>query len=213
MDLNNKARRNQYFIEWRVKDPSIKKGMEELQNKIRPIDPNILMDQSCGIDNMHITMNQFKLFSIGEVEKVITLLKRFQREELKKLVPDKKSVLMEVNGNLCHFKRRVIYAPVCNKPRKEYSGSVLVAIFDRLQKRLRSAGFKPLERPLEPHLTICKAKRLKGGSSSFSSETFEKIMGHSKDKTIGKQWLCSLVFCTKRLKTETTPPVVYAIDF
>eukprot|EP00954_Amorphochlora_amoebiformis_P030710 1395085-Amorphochlora_amoeboformis.AAC.1 len=45
MDLNNKARRNQYFIEWRVKDPSIKKGMEELQNKIRPIDPNILMDQ------------------------------------------------------------------------------------------------------------------------------------------------------------------------
>uniref|UniRef100_A0A7S2U534 A-kinase anchor protein 7-like phosphoesterase domain-containing protein n=1 Tax=Lotharella oceanica TaxID=641309 RepID=A0A7S2U534_9EUKA len=203
-DLDNPERRGQYFVEWRVTDESIAKGITNLQGSIRAIDSGAQMLQSCAVDNMHITMNQLVLSDVKQVQKAIEVIRKFEEEDFRKLVPSNASVKMEVGSNLSHFKQRVLFAPVSND-QTAFKGDILVECFNRLQKRLVAAGFKPSARPLKPHLTVAKA-----AGKRFSDEMFPEIMKlGGGEESLGTQWLRELVFCVKRTKREKTPPVLY----
>eukprot|EP00469_Lotharella_globosa_P000771 CAMPEP_0167794752 /NCGR_PEP_ID=MMETSP0111_2-20121227/13989_1 /TAXON_ID=91324 /ORGANISM="Lotharella globosa, Strain CCCM811" /LENGTH=208 /DNA_ID=CAMNT_0007688213 /DNA_START=3 /DNA_END=626 /DNA_ORIENTATION=- len=181
-DLANPERRGKYFLEWRVTDESIAKGVTNLQETIRTIDSGAQMLQSCAVDNMHITMNQLELTDLKQVQKAIEVIQKFEEEEFRKLIPSTTSVKMNVGSNLSHFKQRVLFAPVSND-QTAFKGDILVECFNRLQKRLIAAGFKPSTRPLKPHLTVAKA-----AGKKFSDKTFSEIMKLGGAETLGDQW-------------------------
>jgi len=211
IDLDNPERKGQFFIEWRVSDPSIAKGVSAIQREVKKLVPDVQLGQSCAVDNMHITMNQLSLgtnVDESKIQQLVAVIKKFETEDFRTIIPNSTSVKMLVSSALSHFKERVIYAPV-SSDQEAFKGDVLVECFNCLQKRLVSAGFNPITRPLKPHLTVCKAP---AKAKKFDAGMLVKIMKLGDGKSVlGTQWLSELVLCVKRTKSETTPPIIYRV--
>jgi len=182
-----------FFVECRFTEPSLCRGISDIQGVLRGVDPNIIVEQSCAPDNLHITMNEFRLSKIADVHRVAALLEAC-------LLQDSSSTPLALQG-IAVLGGRVLYADLV----KNDGAGRLCQSFDLMQRALRDAGFKPRDRgQFVPHVTVGKAR-----SGHVSGPVLNSLCEHGFDQVqLGTQPFAELCFCCKRRPSEAVPPVV-----
>merc|ERR1712228_1105286 len=143
-------------------------------------------------------MNEIQLQGLKDVHRVVEAL-----EEVVLSVRSS-SPMLDLQG-VGMFDRRVLYAKLVDND----AAASLKDLFERMQRSLAAAGFKPRERrEFVAHATVCKAR---GGKfqESFCRAVEEKGF---KTTRLGSQPLLEIHFCCKRRKDELTPPAVWRLQ-
>jgi len=189
-----------FFTEFRFTDPRVCRAISDMQKELRNVDASISIDQSCAPDNIHFTMNEFRLQGLNDVHRVVELL----GEVALSSAQSSNSSTLELQG-VGMFDRRVLYAKLVDND----AAASFRDLFERMHRALAASGFKPRDRrEFVAHATVCKAR---GGKfqEHFCRAAEEKGFGTMR---LGSQPLLEIHFCCKRRKDELTPPVVWRLQ-
>ena len=170
------ATRGRMFIEWRILHPSLSKNFLALQQHLLSIGGDLVTaPQSCAVNNMHVTLNEWCVRTSKEVECATAVVEQWAHTHLSSCF--ERVTHVRLLGALGVFNARVVYVRV-------QDGGALARAFASCQSALAAAGITQVGKGgthFTPHLTVCKATRKMKQAEPQRSAAFWSAVGkHTK---------------------------------